>query len=360
MCSRSGPGKVQANIGRIKKNNMESFRTIIIGAGPGGLACARMLASHGERVLVLEKNSRIGPKVCAGGITYAGLRSMVEPGTEEAAFPTQHIFSPLQHVVVRESEPIVATVDRFKLGQMMAARAMAAGAEIRIGIRVERIGPDYLEAGGRRYAFTYLVGADGSASLVRRYLGVPTREVGIGIQYWLPESYPEMEWHLDHRYFGPGYGWIFPHREKVSVGAYAGRTGWPAGKLQKGLLRWLEKRGMPLKDLRAEAALINFDFRGWKFGNVFLIGDAAGLASPLTGEGMYPAVITGEAVAGAILGLPPSDGRMAALLQKHRRHLYFQRLAGKSALMNMLLAESLSMSLRAGILRFNSLEMGAA
>jgi len=339
---------------------MESFCTIIIGAGPGGLACARMLAAQGEQVLVLEKNSRIGPKVCAGGITFAGLRSMVEPGTEEAAFPTQHIFSLLQHVVVREKEPIVATVDRFRLGQMMAARAMAAGAEIRIGIRVEKIGPGYLEAGGRRYAFTYLVGADGSSSLVRRYLGLPTLEVGVGIQYWLPQSYPEMEWHLDHRYFGTGYGWIFPHREKVSVGAYAGRTGWPAGKLQKGLRCWLEKREMPLKDLRAEAALINFDYRGWKFGNVFLVGDAAGLASPLTGEGMYPAVISGEAAAGAILGLPQFDGRMEALLQKHRRHLFFQRLAGKSAPLNRVLAELLGLSLRAGILRFHSLEMGTA
>jgi len=337
---------------------MESFRTIIIGAGPGGLACARLLASHGEEVLVLEKKHRIGPKVCAGGITWAGLRTMVDPGTEEAAFPAQHIFSPLQQVVVREKKPIVATVDRFKLGQIMACRATEAGALIRTGTRVEKIGPNTLEAAGKRYTFKYLVGADGSSSIVRQHLGLTTRDLGIGIQYWLPRSYPKMEWHLDHRFFGSGYGWIFPHRDKISVGAYACRNSCRPCRLQDGLQKWLKKKRLPFEDLRSEAALINFDYRGWNFGNFFLVGDAAGLASPLTGEGMFPAYLSGEAVALAILKRNPLDRRMKTLLRKHRQHLFFQRLAGRSILVNMLLAELLNAALRTGALRFHSLEMG--
>ena len=47
---------------------MKNFHTVIVGGGPGGLACATLLARQGKEVLVLERNSAIGPKVCAGGI----------------------------------------------------------------------------------------------------------------------------------------------------------------------------------------------------------------------------------------------------------------------------------------------------
>ena len=52
---------------------MDSFSVIIVGAGPGGLACATLLAGHGLDVLVLEKKPVPGPKVCGGGITWRGL-----------------------------------------------------------------------------------------------------------------------------------------------------------------------------------------------------------------------------------------------------------------------------------------------
>ena len=115
---------------------------------------------------------------------------------------------------------------------------------------------------------------------------------------------------------------------------------------------------LPLKDLQPEAALINFDYRGWKFNNIFLVGDAAGLASPLTGEGIYPAVISGQAVAGAILGNDQARDKLQRLLIKHRRHLFLQRLALRSRLLNSAFAEILILLLRSGLLEFSCLEMG--
>ena len=58
---------------------MSSISTdiLIIGAGPGGLACAKVLAEQGRKVLVLERRQEIGPKVCAGGITWDGLIRLV-------------------------------------------------------------------------------------------------------------------------------------------------------------------------------------------------------------------------------------------------------------------------------------------
>ena len=56
---------------------MQTYSVIIIGAGPGGLACARLLAEQGMDVLVLERKSIVGPKVCGGGITWDGLLGRV-------------------------------------------------------------------------------------------------------------------------------------------------------------------------------------------------------------------------------------------------------------------------------------------
>lgn len=193
---------------------MQFFRTIVVGAGPGGLACATDLARAGEEVLVLEKAEDIGPKVCAGGVTWAGIKTILPAGMEERLFYQQHLHSPLQSTIISAPKPIIATVNRQRLGQNMLAAAREAGALVLTGMRVEKITDRQLMAGGRPYGFQFLVGADGSASCVRRFLGLPIMEAGIGLQYWLPGEYPRMEWHLNGHFFGTGYGWIFPHREE--------------------------------------------------------------------------------------------------------------------------------------------------
>ena len=75
---------------------MQSFSVVIVGAGPGGLACARLLAEHGLDVLVLERKNVIGPKVCGGGITWDGLIKRVPKRLIDGVFPSQHIKSNYQ------------------------------------------------------------------------------------------------------------------------------------------------------------------------------------------------------------------------------------------------------------------------
>jgi flavin-dependent dehydrogenase len=48
---------------------MDTYDVVIIGAGPAGLNCAKKLSEADKTVLLVEKNTEIGPKVCAGGIT---------------------------------------------------------------------------------------------------------------------------------------------------------------------------------------------------------------------------------------------------------------------------------------------------
>jgi menaquinone-9 beta-reductase len=337
--------------------------TLIIGAGPGGLACARMLAEHGLKPLVIERKESIGGKVCAGGITWGGLISRVPAGLAEKTFPVQHIITPLQRVRIEEPTPIIATVNRIKLGRHMSRQATEAGAEIMTGWHVKQIHKQKLvieQKDGRRQqdiTFDHLVGADGSSSLVRRHVGLTSTRVGIGINYQISGDLVDMEWHLNNRYFGNGYGWIFPHGDTVSIGAYAVKGIMSAKRLKKGLLTWAERSGFSLAQEQARAEYINFDYQGWRYGRIFLVGDAAGLASGLTGEGIYPAILSGEEVARTIIEPDYKSVVMEKLIHKHRLHSRMVRLTSLNSAVNCLAGEAVALGLRCGVIKFNKLEM---
>jgi len=337
--------------------------TLIIGAGPGGLACARMLAEHGLKPLVIERKESIGGKVCAGGITWGGLISRVPAGLAEKTFPVQHIITPLQRVRIEEPTPIIATVNRIKLGRYMSRQATEAGAEIMTGWHVKQIHKQKLvieQKDGRRQqdiTFDHLVGADGSSSLVRRHVGLTSTRVGIGINYQISGDLADMEWHLNNRYFGNGYGWIFPHGDTVSIGAYAVKGIMSAKRLKKGLLTWAERSGFSLAQEQARAEYINFDYQGWRYGRIFLVGDAAGLASGLTGEGIYPAILSGEEVARTIIEPDYKSVVMEKLIHKHRLHSRMVRLTSLNSAVNCLAGEAVALGLRCGVIKFNKLEM---
>ena len=337
--------------------------TLIIGAGPGGLSCAAKLAAQGIDTLVLERKKIIGPKVCAGGITWSGLISRVPSALAERSFPKQYICTPLQKVCIEEKAPIIATVNREKLGQHMATQAMEAGAILRPETLVRGITDNTVIVQNRdsgeneEISFTCLVGADGSSSLVRRHLGLKSTHLGLGINYQIPGNLPKMEWHLNNRLFGNGYAWIFPHSDTVSIGAYADRKTMAPSKLKANLIAWAKAEGFSLKDEKAKAEYINYDFRGWNFGSTFLVGDAAGLASGLTGEGIYPAIISGEQVAHTILNPDHSNTIMDSLIQKHDKHSQLVELSGKSGFLNSILAELVTLGLRSGMIKFSKLEM---
>ncbi len=339
------------------------YDVIIIGAGPGGLACARITAGLGLKTLVLERNETIGKKVCAGGITWNGLIKRIPEDISERQFCRQQIFTRFQRTSVSAPTPIIATVNREKLGQEMARKALGAGAEIRLGCRVTAVDGHSVHCGGThsgtvdRLSCTYLVGADGSSSLVRRSLGLPVVAAGIGINYQIPGNYPEMEWHLDSARFANGYSWVFPHRDTASIGAYVDGRRMKAGLLKENLIQWASSREYSLKNCKPSAELINFDFRGWHFGNTFLIGDAAGFASGLTGEGIYPAIVSGEVV-GRRIADPKTDlTPLNRLIKKNAFHSRMVDITGRNKLLATFVAEAVTFGLKTKLLDFHSIEM---
>lgn len=334
---------------------------VIIGGGPGGLACARELAGHGKQVVLLERKPVIGPKVCAGGITWSGLLQHVPPALIERSFPVQHIYTQLQHIQVTEPQPIIATISRRKTGQWMAERARTAGAEIFTSSRVRHVSDKVVTVrrGAEQITIGYghLVGADGANSLVRRFLQLPSTRMGIGLNCTLPLRRQEMEWHLLPGLFGSGYAWIFPHQETISIGAYVDKSEISVKKLKQNLVTWAAARGVVVPEDRIRAGLVNYDYRGYAFDNCWLVGEAAGLVSGLTGEGIYPAIVSGQAVARKILDPDYPAAEVEQMVRKQQRHHRVIDLAQRAPVLCGLLMNLLVLLLRWKLLDFRMLEM---
>jgi flavin-dependent dehydrogenase len=306
---------------------MEYVEHVVVGAGPAGLRAAQVLAEAGREVLVLEKNEEVGPKTCGGGLSVKAIRELRALGLPDVAgldLTAHASFQEEELVPLDPDHARIRTLSRQRLGQFQAAWARAAGAEIRTGTPAQRIDLETrtLEAGGRRIRYRHLIGADGSSSAVRRALGLPSPRAFFAGEYNIAGlRVTHLSVAYDSEALGPGYFWVFPHEEYTCIGAGSHKALVPPAAIRPYLLRRLEALGVDPGSTPYEGATIEVSFVGFDFPDgVHLVGDAAGVPSGLTGEGIYAALVTGEEVARSILepGYPRAKTR--AWLRIKRAH----------------------------------------
>jgi flavin-dependent dehydrogenase len=301
---------------------MEKFDTVIVGAGPGGLRCAKVLADAGKDVLVLERSPEPFRKICTGlwGIT---------PKTEEMNLPEKVFDRKFRQMRLCKDETFrelnaenifLATLDRKKLSSWQIKEAEKAGAKIWLGSPVQKVTGERVELrDGREIHFKNLVGSDGSYSIVRRSLGLPVK-IGIGIQYKIGQKFDCPEIHFDPKSFGPWYAWVAPYKDFTFVGTGADSAWISSGELRTRLDKWCLKRGIDISSAEFEGAPIQYDYQGYRFGNKYLVGDAAGFVSALTGEGIYFAMASGEDVAKTIIDKRHKPLLIQKILGIKRKH----------------------------------------
>ena len=281
---------------------MEFFDVVIIGAGPAGLKCSEVLGKSKFSVLVVEKNEVIGPKVCGGLITTDGIKYLNQD-IQANKFKQLFFHSFFGKTRIDIINTPLYTIDRKKLGQLQLKRLEKMdNIIVRNKTFVNEIGKDYILANNKKIKFKYLVGADGSSSITRKHLGLKIGKLGIAIHYKIPTNgYKEIELFFDTKLFKAGYAWILPNSNFVSIGAGCDLKILSGKKLAINFHKWLKQNNIDVSNGKYEAHLLNYDYQGCHFKNKFLIGDAAGLICGFTGEGIYPALISGEEVARKIM-----------------------------------------------------------
>jgi len=328
---------------------IDSYDVVIVGAGPGGLSCARALTGSGQRVLVLEKAESLGKKICAGELTA----KVLPDETFDRGRPWTEIHVGNDHTVhtVKLPRPFAWTAGRHTIESHLMR---GCDADVRFDEPVQRITPEFVETRRRRYAYKKLVGADGANSIVRRHLDLP-RESIVGWAYHFVLDRPATEFHIYWlpRTFPAGYGYMMSRsRGQTMVGiAFEGDRFDRDVAARAG--KWVGERfGLDVSGLRHEAAKGNADYRGWRFGNVFLVGEAAGLLNPLSTEGIYYAIRSGEGVGKFLRGDTAGEQLLRHLARVHHRQARIFKLVTNKRLPFCWVVDWVMRDPRKGIRRF--------
>ncbi len=291
------------------------YDVIIIGAGPAGALLAYELAGAGRDVLLVEKKRLPRYKACGGGLTPRAMKLLpfsIQPVIEDAATTARLLVNGRPAFHQTYPRPVVHMVMRDRLDAFMVQKARDRGARLAQDVRFLAAGgtPGDLEVSTTDGTFRTrrLVGADGVHSRTSRHLELRIRYRTMNAIEAEIEPPASKQQRFRHRFdfdFGvidQGYGWVFPKRHHLSVGILTRRP--KAVNIRRDLYSYLERKGLErarIKNLKLHpipyaphVSNIYANHRG------LVVGDAAGMVDPITGEGLYYALLTARLAAAAI------------------------------------------------------------
>ncbi|MCB9359012.1 hypothetical protein H6503_03725 [Candidatus Woesearchaeota archaeon] len=255
-------------------------KVVIIGANHSGLHCAMMLDPKKFDVTIIDMSKNPGEKYCAGG-TSSKSNKYIPERFRRRLFTEVFIQKGVRRARIERKNNPLYTIDRPGYINYLINKAKKKGIKIILGkkIGIDDIGKKDVAG----FDYDILIGADGTLSVVRRKLGLESKRMGVIEAKTKPMK--DMEFFFDKR-FGNGYFWIFPHDTYSSIGCTGGLQVFSDFCKEKGL-EFYDKVGFS----------IQYKYCGYDFGDKYLIGEAAGLVSEITGEGIYAAIVSGEGLA---------------------------------------------------------------
>ena len=288
------------------------YDVIVVGGGPAGSSAAYFLSRAGKRVLIIEKERLPRYKMCGGGLSVRFLRQQFpfsfDPITKTSIKSVSYIYKDQARTI-----PLApGAIDTVMRDDLDAYLLQQSGAEVILDTAVVRVSEreasvEVETRAGLRYSAAYLIGADGANSVVAHALGLrPHRMMAAAVEAELPVS-PEVMQRFDQRMlfiFGEihyGYLWIFPKHDHLTIGIGALHP--KPGELQKTLKVVMSHYGISLEATPLYGHPIPIYTRRERLSSprTLLVGDAAGLADPLSGEGIRFAIKSGRLAAESIL-----------------------------------------------------------
>ena len=318
----------------------ETFDVVVVGGGPAGATVANDLAVRGRSVLLLDKAGRIKP--CGGAIPPRLVRDFEIPDRLLCAKITSARMIAPSGVTV--DMPIgngfVGMVNRETFDEFLRERAARNGAERRTGTfhvlerdedgvalvhytqRTDGQAPREVVVRARM-----VVGADGANSAVGRQSVRNAKKAKFVFAYHEIVEAPQetmaaysgtrCDVYYDGTMSPDFYSWVFPHGATMSIGTGSAHKGFSL----RNAVADLRRRGAfgQLETIRHEGAPIPMKpLKRWDNGrDVILVGDAAGVVAPASGEGIYYAMACARAAADAIeVALATANGKALARARK--------------------------------------------
>jgi geranylgeranyl reductase family protein len=294
----------------------------IVGAGPAGAWAGTCLARSGARVTIFDP-SHPREKVCGGGVTGRALTLVSD--LLATAVPRRHVGQArFLHGGASVTVPLRAerhedrrsgrdadlvVVSRARFDAALLDGALRAGVRV-VKARVTDIAIHHdgvrLQAGADCHRASVVIGADGANSLVRRRVAgpFPRGDLTVGTGYFA-HGVTSEEIVIELVADPPGYIWSFPRPDHLAIGVCAqADAGVAVEALRERAGGWMQKTGIapgarlqpyawPIPSLSVESLeRVQLAGRRW-----CVVGDAAGLVDPITREGIYFALLSGQLAA---------------------------------------------------------------
>ena len=326
---------------------MEHFDVIIIGAGPAGSFAAELLASGGVSVALFDGRPEGEPKACGGGVTAKALKAW--PQLLNAVGRTVHeleMYSPSGKRLHLQLDEPFAIYSRTVFDSYLRERAREAGATVlsqKISAKgIKRNAQGWSAFGPNESEWTggFLIGADGAGSGMGRMLAGPLPPSEMEVAFGYRASLPDDGKSPTVVAFLPGwvgYAWAFPRVDHISFGIATTQDAFEHQPLDDLLWQfmlgyyrqredpkahlWTSRKSDQTRDERIRnslrdtaeryaARIPGLNDKTWDTRRVCgegwaLLGDAAGFADPVTGEGIYYALRSAELLAECYLAGAP-------------------------------------------------------
>jgi geranylgeranyl reductase family protein len=324
----------------------------VVGAGPAGSTAAKFLSEKGFNVLLLDKEKFPRSKPCGGGLPIRVLNRFKY--VKDKGLIESYSFGGLAHssslkykVELQRNEPIAAMILREKFDYELVKLAIESGSvfideKSAKDIKILKDKARILLNDGTNVESQIVIGADGVWSNIAKKSGLNQSRKNVGI--CLFQEYPMSSETLD-RFFGEkrlchihmklqgiaGYAWAFPKKEHLNIGIveYRLAASHPKGKTNlkeayKNYINILKGSKIIPDDLKMGrvkgGALPIFPLKKTYSDRVILCGDAGGFINPVSGEGIYYAMSSGEIAAGVIteaLKAGETNERFLSMYQKN-------------------------------------------
>jgi len=276
----------------------------IVGGGPSGAMCGEQLARAGHKVQIFDQHLA-WEKPCGGGLTYKAVQCF--PFLLDDSYPkklvhsVELISSNEQRARLQMTQPIVI-YSRRVLNGMLLDRARAVGCEVQqshvLAVETNAAKPRYSVDGEWRTADFLVLAAGARNRLVPETRALERDELEMTQGYFVPQTadgiivkfLPHFE----------GYIWSFPRCDHLSVGICGSMASHTSAELKSHLNTFVEKQSIPMEGAKFYSHVLpspkeqTLSSRTVLGKNWALVGDAAAWVDPLTGEGLFYAMRSGE------------------------------------------------------------------